>query len=117
MMIFEDIGLIYDQPDTPPLRVPDRNPPGLQVHGPGVFTTPVGGGRRERNCRRRWLAAGDVEDDLASSMPTLQDAVCLGRGRQREHVADGGPDGALVKQRRERPGAIAVIADEHAVEC
>ena len=49
-------------------------------------------------------------------MPALQYSVRLGRCREREHMADNGPQRLPVQQRRERPGAAAVVADEHAVE-
>ena len=43
--------------------------------------------------------------------------MCLGRFGEREDVADHGPQRALVKQGGgERAGAVAVVAEEHAME-
>jgi hypothetical protein len=46
----------------------------------------------------------------------LHDPVRLGGRREREHAADHRPQPAIGKQRGERPGAVAVILDEHAVK-
>ena len=49
-------------------------------------------------------------------MAAFQYPVRLSRRREREHVADDRPQRAPVKQGRKRPGAVAVVLDEHAVE-
>src|SRR5262245_64823580 len=49
-------------------------------------------------------------------MTAFQYPVRLGRCRERELMAEDGRRRPPVQQGRERPGAVAVVADEHAVE-
>ena len=62
------------------------------------------------------LSAGDGEHDLPARVLTLRNAMTLRSLGQWQQVADYRPQGALGQERGQRPGPLAVAADEHAVE-
>src|ERR1051326_8859763 len=76
---------------------------------------------RRAKAERPWRSvakrlAGHCEDDLPASMLILDDAVRAGGLGQRQEVADHRLQGAIGKERCQRPGAAAVVTDEHTVE-